>query len=131
MSETEIELALKERIAGNSTGLSIAWPNQHHPGTLPFLQVDLVRVSRTDPTIAGGQTASQGRIVATVVRDIGEASTTATGQAEVIAALFPFPMRLPLTGGHIQITKPADIREGYRQDNQWRVPVVVDYRAFY
>lgn len=131
MCEADIELVLKERITGNGTGLSIAWQNQAHNGTMPFLQVDLVRVARTDPTIAGSKTISQGRIVATVVRETGESTQTGTRQAEVIAELFPFPLRLPIDGGHIQITKPPDVREGYRQDNQWRVMVVIDYRAFY
>lgn len=131
MSEADIELVLKTLIRGNTTGLSIAWPNESHKGTLPFLQVDLVRIARTDPTIAGGKTISQGRIVATVVQETGKGTRTGTEQASVIAALFPFPLRLPVEGGHIQITKPPDIRDGYRQDNQWRVPVIIDYRAFY
>lgn len=131
MSETAVEKALKARVATNSTGLSIAWPNQAHPGTKPFLAVDIVRIARTDPTIAGGKTISQGRLVLNVVVDINTSTATANGHADTLANLFPFPLRIPFAGGHIQISKPADIREGYRTDGEWRVPVLVDYRAFY
>lgn len=131
MSETAVEAALEARVATNSTGLSIAWPNQDHPGTKPFLAVDIVRIARTDPTIKGGHTISQGRLVMTVVVPINTSTAVANGHADTLAALFPFASSLWTGTTRIDITKPADIREGYRTDGEWRVPVLVDYRAFY
>lgn len=131
MSEAAIENALKARVLTNTTGLIIAWPNQDHPGTKPFLAVRIVRIARTDPTIKGGHTISQGRLVMTVVVAINTSTATADGHADTLAALFPFPSSLRTGATRIDITKPADIREGYRTDGEWRVPVLVDYRAFY
>ena len=130
MSEASVESALKARVAANSTGLSIAWPNQDHPGTEPFIAVDFVRIARTDPTIKGGHTISQGRLMMSVVVQVNTSTATANGYAETLAALFPFASSIWAGAVRIDITKPADIREGYRSGSEWRVPVLVDYRAF-
>lgn len=130
MSEAAVENALKARVLTNTTGLPIAWPNQDHPGTEPFIAVDFVRIARTDPTIKGGHTISQGRLVMAVVVQINSSTETANGHADALAALFPFASSIWAGAVRIDITKPADIREGYRSGSEWRVPVLVDYRAF-
>lgn len=127
--ETDIENALKSVVGGAGLGWSIAWPNQNAPGSKPYIVFGMVRVNRRDDTLEGVQTISRGQLLLTVVTGEGISTRTANEKADQIAALFPKGRRIPVTGGEIVIIKPADVREGFPQDGDWRVPVIIDYEA--
>jgi len=127
--EADIEVALKAAIDGAGLSWSIAYPNINHDGKKPYIGVQCVRVGRRDETLNGEQTISRGQLIATVVTQRGKSSLTANQKADQIAALFPMGRRIAVTGGEIVIMKPADIREGFPQDADWRTPVIVDYEA--
>lgn len=129
IAETAIELALKAEIDGAGLSWGIAWPNQDHPGTRPHIVVEFVRIGRRDDTLSGEMTISRGQMIATVVTDRGISSKLANQKADQIAALFPMGRRIAVTGGEIVIMKPADIREGFTQDAEWRTPVIVDFES--
>lgn len=129
IAETDIEIALKKHVDDGALTYPIAWPNQEFSPARPYIMVDLVRVNRRDDTMDNAHTISRGQLIATVVVNIGTSTRTANEKADAIAALFPMGLRIAVTGGNIVILKPADIREGFRQDADWRVPVIVDYEA--
>lgn len=130
MTENEIETALLGRIGANPVmGYAYAWPNQDAPGTKPYISVQIVRIVRRDPALAGGALISQGRVVATVVTALNKGTSAANAAAEAVAALFPKALKIAAGTGVITITKPADIREGFPEGGDWRTPVIVDYEA--
>ena len=129
MLEADIEVALTKVLVDSSVALRWAFPNQDDSGSKPFGLVEIVRIQRRDDTMEGQQTISQGRMVVTVVDELNKSTRAANTLADSIAALFPMSSRIPVTGGEIVITKPADIREGQRDGNTWRTPVLIDYEA--
>ncbi|MGQ3214789.1 phage tail terminator-like protein [Shinella sp.] len=127
--EADIEVALKAAIDGAGLSWPIAYPNIHFNGAKPYIGVQIVRVARRDETLNGELTISRGQVIASVVVALGTSTKTANQKADQFAALFLMGRRIPVTGGEIVIMKPADIREGYPQDADWRTPVIVDYEA--
>ena len=129
MKRKDIANALKARLADGGTGVAGAWPNVGHGGELPYIEVEWPAATRSSPALKGGATIETGRMSAAVAVavDIGEAE--ANDLADAIAALYPKGLRLPITGGVVTVVDACDIRPGYRADNEWRVPVIVKYRA--
>ena len=70
-----------------------------------------------------------GKSVKTIQRAVGTSTRVANEKADQIANLFPMGRRFSVAGGEIVVMKPADIREGFPQDADWRTPVIVDYEA--
>lgn len=130
MTENDIELALKSRLGTYPLpGYAYAWPNLDVPNAKPYLQVQIVRVSNSDPTIAGVHKISRGKLIVTVVTVSNTSTENANSAAQQISDMFPFPMRIPAGSGFITIMKPADIREGFPDAGDWRTPVIIDYIA--
>lgn len=129
IAETDIELELKAAIEAGNLSWSIAWPNQDHDGIKPYVQCEIVRVNRRDETLDGVMPISRGMIMATAVTARGISSRIGNQKADQIAALFPMGRRIAVTGGEIVILKPADVKEGFPQDADWRTPVQIDYEA--
>lgn len=127
--EADIEVALKAVIDGAGLSWTVAYPNLNHDGKKPYIAVQFVRVGRRDDTLDGEQTISRGQMIATVVVAVGGSTRTANQKADQIANLFPKGRRLTVAGGEIVIMKPADIREGFPQDADWRTPVIIDFEA--
>lgn len=128
--ETAIEIALRNEIDSGGFTWPIAWPNHTVSNNKPYILFEIVRVGRRDDTLAGEMTISRGQIIGTPVTKVGVASDIGNQKADEIAALFPMGRRITVNGGEILIIKPPDIREGFRQDAEWRTPVIIDYEAF-
>ena len=131
ITDTAISNALGQRLATLSPALTIGWPNKDVPtGTPhPYLIFAHVPVSRTDSTLTGGGTIVRGFAQITIMSDIGVFSTAATTIADSIASLFPYTLRLPVTGGTITINNPPEVQQGYPDGPHWRVPVRIPYSA--
>lgn len=129
IAEADIEHGLKLVVQNAPLSWPIAWPNVASPGTKPYIRFEFVKIGRRDETLAGEQTISRGRVIATVVGELGKSTVPSTQKADEIAALFPMGRRIPAGSGEIVIIKPADIREGFVQDAEWRTPVIIDYEA--
>jgi hypothetical protein len=127
--EADIELALFAEIEGAAFTLPIWFPNQDAPGEKPYIVVQIVRVNRRDDTLNGENTISLGRVIGTIVTPTGKGSKEATRHADAFAELFPMGKAIPVTGGQIVFTKPADIQEGFPDGADWRVPVIAQYEA--
>lgn len=131
ISNTAISNALGQRLATLTPERTIGWPNKDVPaGTaLPYLIFDFVPVSRTEGTIKGGHAISRGFAQVTVMSAQNTFATEATNLAESVAALFPFGLRLTVTGGKVLINQPPEVQQGYPDGPHWRVPVRIPYEA--
>lgn len=145
MKRADITTALKDRLADAALGLPIAFPNVGFDPAMtprPYLEVQWPAARRTGGMQASGFLDAGeverefGRMSVSVVAHADKDPTTGVGgegpandHADDIAGLFPEGLVLPITGGEITITKPADIRGGYRDDADWRVPVIIEYDA--
>ena len=131
ITDTAISNALGQRLATLSPALTIGWPNRDVPAGTPhpYLIFDHVPVSRTEGTIKGGHTIRRGFAQITVMSEIGVFATTATNIAESVAALFPYGLRLTVTGGKVLINQPPEVQQGYPDGPHWRVPVRIPYEA--
>lgn len=145
MTPREIMRALGERLLSDGLLPPIMWPNQHGqpqdsvyatPANslgekLPFLAVDYVPVSRTDPTVAGEQTIARGYIVVSVMAASGGLTGEADEIAQRVMALFPKGFRFAVPGGDLVVIKPAEDLPGFpdRDGAAWRLPVRIDFEA--
>jgi hypothetical protein len=129
MKRKDITTALKARLEEGATGIPGAWPNVGYSGVTPYFDVQWPAANRTTPALNGGTVIEEGRMSAAVAVDADTGEAEANDFADTIAALFPKGLRLPITGGVITIADACDIRPGYRADDEWRVPVIVKYRA--
>lgn len=131
ISNVAISNALGQRLATLTPERTIGWPNKDVPaGTaLPYLIFDFVPVSRTEGTIKGGHAISRGFAQVTVMAAQNAFATSATTIAENVAALFPFGLRLTVTGGKVLINQPPEVQQGYPDGPHWRVPVRIPYEA--
>lgn len=127
--ESNISIALGERLQTMFPEPRIAWPNQKTTLDMPYLFVQVVRVSRTDPTVEATFPISNGQFVVTVVSELDEFSVDAEGLADDVAEMFPMGLRLPVTGGEITIMQPPEVLQGFPDAVSWRVPVRITYRA--
>ena len=131
ITNTDISNVIEQQLKMLLPALKIGWPNKDVPvGTAhPYLIFDHVPVSRKDNTLNGGGEIVSGFVQITVMSDIGKFATGATTLADSIAALFPYTLRLPVTGGTITIIQPPEVKQGYPDGPHWRTPVRIPYSA--
>ena len=131
ITNTAISNALGQHLATLSPALTIGWPNKDVPAGTPhpYLIFDHVPVNRTDNTLTGGGTIIRGFAMVTVMSEIGVFATNATVIADSIAALFPYTLRLPVTGGTVTVNNPPEVMQGYPDGPHWRIPVRIPYSA--
>jgi hypothetical protein len=131
ITDTDIFKAFEQKLLTFTPALTIGWPNKDVPAGTPhpFLIFDHVPVSRVDNTLTGGGEFVRGFAQITVMAKPGEFATRANRLADQIAALFPYTLRLPVTGGEITISQPPEVQQGYPDGAHWRVPVKIPYFA--
>lgn len=131
MKRNDINTALKARLAEGGTGLSGTWPNVGTAGAIarPYFEVSFPAADRIGQSIKGTLIRETGRmsVILVVEGDTGEIAVN--NFADAISDIFPQALRLPITGGTVTISQPADIRPGYHDGPDWRVPVVIKYSA--
>lgn len=145
IEDDEIGTALGGRLQQNlNPSLPIAWPGDDLPPATarPYLIFEMVPVDRTDGTLRGGGEIVKGYIQITVMSEPGlpiwsDSVRNGAGNivqscgaiAKTIRALYPYTLRLPVTGGEITITKPPQVMQGYPDGPHWRTPVKITYEA--
>jgi hypothetical protein len=129
MTPAAIQAALLARMS--AVNIPPALPNQDYSGARPYVEI-LPRIAdRGDDTLKGEMLREVGRLAVNVVVTADTGTDAADGYAQTIVGLFPKALRLPLTGGgEIVIQRPADVRGGFNDGPDWKVPVVVHYSAF-
>lgn len=130
MNSKDIRNALKSRLAGGSIGPSGAWPNVDYSGSRPYFDTSLTGAIREGGTLKGDELLSEaGQFNVVVVVDQGSGENDALDYADAVVALFPEGQRISIAGAEVIVTKPVDVRGGYPTDADYRVPVVITYRA--
>lgn len=131
IKESEVSLALSQHLSSMPLVPFIAWPNKHVVASQPkpYLVTQVVRISRVDPTVAGGFAISEGQFVVTVIESLGEYATAAERLADCVADFFPMGLRIPFEGGEITITQPPLVNDGFPDEISWRVPVTIPYQV--
>lgn len=110
--------------------LPMAWPNVTPPSASTYAEFAFVAARREGGTLPGNEILREvGAFQITVAVPEGTGTKAAEDYADQFAALFVESYRFNITGGRIAITKPADIREGFYAEGEWRVPVIFNYMA--
>ena len=150
MSTYAVRQRLFECIAGTTSGsvtVTISgangpdtfYPPVNMPGVSEAtgtITVDLAipDADQDTPTLSGGGLVDEtGSVIATVVTKAGSAGAGrekvyATAEA-VAAKCVPGPIDTSVSGANIQITARPSIRGLFRDETEWRLPVVIRYRA--
>lgn len=132
MSQKAVRAALEARLAAWAAArvpaLPIAWENTAAPSAMPYLRVNLLPASTRSDTLDGAHRAFSGVLQAMAVVSPGQGPAVAETIAAELDALFP--AALVLTGPPaIQITEPASTAPALQDDESYRVPVSIRYRA--
>lgn len=133
MNKVDINNALKQALIDASLRVTFVWPNVKSKTNRPYISVSINGTSRIDPSLKGQNSILRETGVMTLVVTVDQNSSggedVANGFADSLANLFPAGTRLGISGGEIVIQKPPDIRGGFVDEGEWRVPVVVNYVA--
>lgn len=128
MTDAEIVKALGLRLHG--LHYKIVWEDDA-PGLpdLPYLTFELVPTGRIDDTLDGSGALFTGYAQVTVVTKLGEKAIRARDIAEDVAATFPMTLTIATPTGLVTIIRATDVRQGFRDGPNWRIPVRVYYEA--
>lgn len=133
MNKADINDALTGRLENNLSGANVSYPNVDSKHDRPWYEVSINATGRETGlkgTVGAGTILREDGILTVVVADDldkGEYDTNVLAQA--VADLFPAGTKLAITGGEITVQSPPEIRGGFRDGSEWRVPVVVSYSA--
>ncbi|MBO29082.1 MAG: hypothetical protein CML61_10075 [Rhodobacteraceae bacterium] len=128
MNKSTINNALKERLASGGIGISGVWPNVGATVARPFFEVEITTVDRTSP-LRGNKLKELGifSVVVVVEGDTGE--DAANGYATAVANLFAPGVSVTSAGVKVSVVSPPTIQGGFKDGPDWRVPVIIRYRA--
>jgi hypothetical protein len=131
MNEAAIAEAIGQRLAASPAVAPIAWENKDAAPARPYLRFELVRVDRRNRALTDIAPISRGYAVITVITEVDRFAKPAETLADLVAARFPYGLRLTITGGGVLVViSPASVLQGFRDGPDWRLPVRVDYEAF-
>lgn len=137
MKKAAITDALKLRLQTHNTTMTGKWPNVATQGATerPYFLVEFPVVGRTGGSLKGTAKRELGVMMVTVVTTAHTNNHAVAGEdyandlADEIEKLFPQALRMPIQDGLVTIMQPADIRAGYKDGPDWRVPVAIQYSA--
>lgn len=131
METKAVRNGLKAVLDGGSLGVTIAYPNVNEDaGTRPRIECRVVGAQQTGGTLKGNEVhREEATFFAIVVVDHGKGENAALDYADSIAALFTEGSTISITGGTIYIIARPNIRDGIPEDEGYRVPVAIRYRA--
>lgn len=130
MNRTAIADAMRGPLYAAALGVPIAWPNVPAPGDAPRVDVTWTDPDRTSPTVdTAAATIERGRLILSAVVDADGGEDAGNALADSLAAAYPAGLRLTGTGVLIVLGVPT-VRSGYRDGDEWRVPVVAPYDAY-
>lgn len=130
MNTADIRNGLKSTLDSGISGLDIAWPNVNFTGSRPYLETQVTVVSRTGGTLKGNEVDREDGIFSvTVVADENTGEAASAANADLVASLFLEGARISITGGTIEILSRPDIRGAFQDAKDYRIPVLVRYRA--
>ncbi|HEX8469974.1 MAG TPA: phage tail terminator-like protein [Brevundimonas sp.] len=129
MNRAAIVATLRGPLYAANLGLPVAWPNVPAPGDAPRIDVAWADPDRTDPTLAMDSPIERGRMILTAVTPADEGEDPGNVLGDQLRAAYPACTRLPGAGVLVLLGVPL-VRTGFRDGDEWRVPVVVPYTAY-
>jgi len=129
MNTKDIRNAMKAQLLGGAVA-DTAWPNVKDSGTTPRLEVEFTGVRQEGGTLKGNEVHyEEGTMMVIVAAAKGGGTDAGLDLAGAVAARFPEGSRLTITGGTVTIMARPDIRGGFPDDTNYRIPVAIRYRA--
>jgi hypothetical protein len=130
MNTNEVKALLQKALYDAALGVDIDWPNSPRSAVWPRIEVSHISSERTSGTLKGSEVIRySGVMSAIIVTQAASGAVSGDVLADQVAAIFPEGSRIAITGGEIAFNRPADIRDGYNDDGDWRVPVMIGYSA--
>lgn len=132
MDKKDINNGLKARLDTLSPSPAYSWPNVKSSVDRPWVEVSINATGRDDPSLKGGSILrEEGLLTCVVVYDLSAdgGEDGANDLADRIANLFISGTKLSITNGEIFFRTAPEIRGGFVDGNEWRVPVVIRYVA--
>lgn len=131
MTPEDIYVAIGAHLATMTDAPTIIREAQNADPARPYISFSHHLIMRTRPGLSGGGSVVQSGFVAlSIVTAWGQFSTEANDIAALVMARFPKGLRLPVADSAITIRDDARISgPGYRDMQDWRLPMQIDYRA--
>lgn len=130
ISEKDIAQALRLHLETMPDRLPTSWDNKDlEKIQRPYLVSEIVRTGRTSRRLDGTGVKSRGFFMVTVVIERGSWATTAEAEGDRLLDHFAHPLSLDVPGGKVKSTKPPELKQGYPDGPNYRLPVRIDYLA--
>lgn len=125
MKDSEIYVALSERLVNANFPMKIVPPNMDDEPIKPYLIIDVVPVLRNNRALSEGVENSSGFCQITLVSETNEDIEAVKQKAEEVAAVFPHRLRL----GDLLLPDPPMVEKGYKDGPDWRTPIMIAYET--
>ena len=133
MRHTDLNNRLKQHLSGAGIGIPIHWPNVEPVAETvrPCLIVNFPMQERFGDFISADAVREVGLMDISIITRAGgrQGEDQANNIADSLAQVFHQGLRLDFPGGTITVERPLDIKGGYRDETDWRVPTLVYYTA--
>ena len=129
MKTADIQNALLAQLASGNVATGGSWPNVNSTVQRPYFEATITPVERVSDI--KGRSIKEIGVLGVVIVVEGDTGSTAANQfADTVAnGLFAPGTKLTFPDGKVAVTAPPVIQGGYRDGPDWRVPVVIRYRA--
>ena len=131
IDRTEVKETIQRHLVDNWAGdpVSFAFVNDDEIPARPYIALQIITLSDTDPTLDGeGRTLVQ-RLQATVVTERGTYETDGDRIGQQIEPLFPHGTRFAITGAEITIRTHVRVGDGFGDGFDFRTPATFDYEV--
>lgn len=128
--ETQIWLALRQRIETLPGGLPFAWPaSVYQPGADAYLAVGRVTITPQRVFVAAGPHERTGTLIITHVAPLGQDVDVYDEAAAQIAGHFPEDLCMAYQSVRVRVVSAPHVMDGFRENGWWRTPVVIRWRC--
>ena len=127
MTDDEIYVHFKAVLDANLPFTKVVPPNCDSFPQKPYLLIDVMPIRRFNRSLSGGIEQSEGICQITLVSETDEDELASLKKANSeIVVLYPYGLRM---GNEVLVTKPPDVKNGYRDGPDWRTPIHIEYLA--
>lgn len=131
MRRTDINNALNQRLTEEPNLPTGTWPGvePQHAVERPYFEVSFPTASRRSLSLKGTLIRETGSMAVILVTKYGTGEEEANLLADLLVDHFPVGYRMNIPNGLVTIDQPVEPRGGYRDDSDWKVPVMIPYTA--
>lgn len=135
MNTNEIIAAMQAGVESALSGVPVVMTNVDEQiamvaSGVPRASIMFTDMPREGGTLKGGQvTRLTSRMIVMVSVEYSTGMVESNDYTDSVIDQFPEGVYASITGGNIVITKPAETRSGFREGDEWVVPVAVSFLA--